>query len=162
MGVILLPHGNFENLWGHFPKNILSWKLANLWKNCRNRTIIILMIKKCNINTIIYYIICYLNVLNYPNNVLCSWFWVPSRIQLKIITKLSYQVSLISSKIVQALSGQGAWIKSSHNARDGSTNRELFYNPHDFWTFPPDIHISLKNHLYGGRKLLEAMDMFMA
>lgn len=32
------------------------------------------MIRKYNINTIIYYKICYLNILNYPNNVLYSWF----------------------------------------------------------------------------------------
>lgn len=32
------PHGNFENLWGYFPQNILFQKLSNLWKSCKNRS----------------------------------------------------------------------------------------------------------------------------
>lgn len=49
-------------------------------------TIITQIVKKFSINTIIYYIIYYYSsVPSYPNNIPCSWFIVPSRIQLRII-----------------------------------------------------------------------------
>lgn len=49
-------------------------------------TIITQIVKKFSVNTIIYYIIYYYSsVPSYSNNIPCSWFIVPSRIQLRII-----------------------------------------------------------------------------
>lgn len=51
----------------------------------KNRTIITQMNKKFSVNIIIYYIICYSNVLFIPIMFFIAGFLVPTRTQLNII-----------------------------------------------------------------------------